>query len=208
MASIVQICNLALLKFGDITITALTDSNREARSCKVLYPILRDKLLYSHAWNFAMERADISAELAAAPAFQWDYAYTLPDDCLMAWELYGTTAKWVVESGKLLTNQDSEIYLRYIRKVETSGLFNPAFVTCLATLLGAELAAKIKGDMKKRAALLEEFYRAELPNAYRLNAIEGNRELSEGEQGIDNGNYSWQTAGHSGDNLKDRVFST
>jgi len=207
-ASAVQICNLGLLKFGDITIASLTEATREGRSCNVLYPLMRDLMLYSHPWNFAMERADISAVLAATPAFQWDYAYTIPVDCLRVWELYGTDDNWQVENRKLLTNKDSEIYIRYIKKIETTGVFNAAFVNCLALRLGAELAAKVKGDSKKRQALLEELYRVELPRAYRLNAIEGNRMLEKGEQAIDEGNYSWQSHGHSGVDIEDKVFSS
>lgn len=196
-ASVVQICNLALLKFGDITITSIDDATREGRACKVFYPMLRDQLLYSHPWNFAMERADISAQLTATPAFQWDYAYTLPTDpvCLRVWELYGTDAEWVVEGGKLLTNQDEEIYVRFIKQVTETGYFNPAFVNCLATLLGAELANKLAGDKKRRLDLLTELNNVLLPEAQRLNAMEGNAPRHKDEQPLDSGNFSWQTEG-------------
>ena len=82
------------------------------------------------------------------------------------------------------------------------------FVNCLALKLAAELAAKINGDAKKRLALLEELHRIELPRAYRLNAIEGKRMLEKGEQGLDKGNFSWQTHGHSGEDIEDQVFSS
>lgn len=194
MASAVQICNMGLLKFGDMTITALSDATREARACNVLYPLLRDQLTYMYPWNFAMARADISAHRADDPDFGYDYAFTVPADCLRVWELYGG-AEWAVEGDKLLTNQEEEIYIRYIKRQEETGRFNPAFVGCLATLLGAELAAKIKGDKNHRLALLEEFHKIELPAAYRLNAIEGNRTKNTDEQPLDSGNFTWQTAG-------------
>uniref|UniRef100_A0A6M3XLV0 Putative tail tubular protein n=1 Tax=viral metagenome TaxID=1070528 RepID=A0A6M3XLV0_9ZZZZ len=194
-ASEVQICNLALLKFGTLTITELGPLTKESRACAVFYPLLRDQLVYSHPWNFAMKRADISAPLADTPAFEWDYAYTLPADCMRVWELYGTDAEWVVESGQLLTNLDKEIYIRYIRQVTTTGNFNPSFVNCLGTLLGAELAAKLAGDNKLRISLLEELHKIQLPAAYVLNAMEGNRPRHKDEQPIDEGNFSWQTEG-------------
>ena len=194
-ASEVQICNLALLKFGTLTIASLDDATKEGRACKVFYPLLRDELIYSHPWNFAMKRADISALVEATPAFEWDYAYTIPADCLRVWELYGTDAEWVVESGQLLTNQDEEIYIRYISQVTTTGNFNPAFVNCLATRLGAELAAKLADDVKLRQVLLEELYRIQLPEAHVLNAIEGNRRRHKDEQPLDKGNFSWQSEG-------------
>ena len=194
-ASEVQICNLALLKFGTLTITSLDDATKEARACKVFYPILRDQLIYSHPWNFAMKRVDISAQLADTPAFEWDYAYTIPADCLRVWELYGSDAEWIVESGKFLTNQDEEIYIRYISEVTQTGKFNPSFVNCLGTLLGAEISAKLAGDNKLRISLLEELHKIQLPAAYALNAMEGNRPRHKDEQSLDKGNFSWQTEG-------------
>ena len=207
-ASAVQICNLGLLKFGDITIVSLTEDTREGRACAILYPQMRDLMLSTHPWNFAMKRADISADLVTTPAFQWDYAYTLPVDCLQVWELYGSTAEWQIENGTLLTNQETEIYIRYLKTFETTGTFSPSFVNCLALRIGAEMSAKIKGNSGKRAALLQELYQVELPRAYRLNAIEGNRVLTAGEQSMDNANYSWQYQGRNIGVVEDKVFST
>lgn len=194
-ASEVQICNLALLKVGNLSITALTDSTKEGRACNVLYPILRNGLLAAHPWNFAMARADISAQLAATPAFQWDYAYTIPADCLRVWELYGTDAEWVVEGGELLTNQDEEIYIRYIRLITETARFSPSFDNCLSMRLGAELAGKLADDKALRTSLLQELYTKHLPEAYALNAMEGNRPVHKDEQTLDKGNYSWQSEG-------------
>lgn len=191
----VQICNLALMKFGNIAISSLEDDTKEARSCKVFYPIVRDNLTYSYPWNFAMARADISAQVATAPAFEFDYAYTIPTDCLRVWELYGSDETWVVEGGQLLTNQEEEIYIRYVKRVTESGRFNPAYCNVLATLLGAELATKLADDQKMRVALLEESEKILIPQAYHLNAIEGNRPLHKNEQGLDKGNFTWQTEG-------------
>jgi len=200
-ASEVEICKLALLKFGEkFTITSIdTPTNREERACSVLYPILRDQITYSHPWNFAMKRADISAQLSTTPAFGYDYAYTLPTDpvCLRVWELYGSDAEWEVESGELLVNQDEEIYIRFIAQVTETGKFSPDYVNCLATLLGAELAAMLMGDggINKRQALLQELNTVLLPKAYRLNAIEGNKPRHKDMQPLDSGNFSWQTEG-------------
>ncbi len=194
-ASEVQICNLALLKVGNLTITALTDSTKEARACNVFYPMMRNELMAAHPWNFAMHRADISAQLATAPAFQWDYAYTIPADCLRVWELYGTDAEWVVEGGELLTNQDEEIYIRYIKLVTETARFSAAFDNCLATRLGAELASKLADDANLRTALLTELYKIHLPEARALNAMEGNPPRHKNEQSLDQGNYSWQSEG-------------
>lgn len=196
MPSAVEICNLGLLKFGDKTIASITaPTTKEERTCKVMYPILRDQMTYSHPWNFAMQRADISAQVTATPVFGWDYAYTIPGDCLRVWELWGSDAEWVVEHGQLLTDQDEEIYIRYISQVTETGYFSPSYVNCLATRIGAELAAKLGKDEKMRAFLLEELNKIELPLARSLNAMEGNPPRHKNEQSLDKGNFAWQTEG-------------
>jgi len=191
----VQICNLALLKVGNLSITSLEDATKEGRACKIYYPPLRNELLAAHPWNFAMSRADISAQLATTPAFQWDYAYTIPGDCLRVWELWGTDAEWVVEGGELLTNQDEEIYIRYIKLITETARFSPSFENCLSVRLGAELAGKLADDKNLRAALLQELYTKHLPDAYSINAMEGNPPQHKNEQPLDKGNYTWQTEG-------------
>jgi hypothetical protein len=194
-ASEVQICNLALLKFGDITISSFEDGSEQANACKVLYPLMRDEMEALHDWNFVTARADISSALATTPAFQFDFAYQLPVKCLRVIELYGTDDEWVREGNNLLTNKEEEILIRYIKQVTTTGNFPPWFVNPLATRLSAELVAKIKEDKNMRLELLRELETVLLPEAYRLNAIEGNRPLTKGEQSADAGNYSWQTEG-------------
>lgn len=191
----VQICNLALLKFGTITINSLDDKTAEARACKVLYPLMRDLLEEAHTWNFVMARADVSALLSATPAFQFDFAYQLPGDCLRVVELYGTEDEWVREGNEILTNKEEEIFIRYIKQVTPTGNFPSVFSNSLATLLAAELSAKLKGDKNMRLQLLKELESILLPEAFRLNAIEGNRPRQIGAQSVDNGNYAWQEEG-------------
>lgn len=198
-ASVTQICNLALLKFGNITINDINDNNAQANACKELYPLMRDELQSMHNWNFALARADITGALQATPAFQFDFSYRLPVKCMRVVELYGTDAEWVREGNLLLTNQEEEIFIRYIQQVTTTGNFPQVFVNSLATRLAAELAAKITQDKGgKRQKLLTELERVILPEAYRINAIEGNRPRTKGEQSMDNGNYSWQREGRGG----------
>ena len=198
MASEVQICNLALLEVGDLYITALADATKEGRACNVLYPLMRDLMMYSHPWNFAMKRVDITGSLTTAPTFPDDwYAYTLPADCLRVWELYGSDEEWSVESGLFLTPQDEEIYIRYIERVTEAGRFNPAYVECLVKRLGAALATKLLGSdgTKIKDQLLAELEKIYLPNARMLNAMESNAPRHKNVQPLDKGNFSWQSEG-------------
>lgn len=55
----VDVCNLALIQLGQLTITALTDENENARRCNVMYEPTRDALLEKHPWRFATEKVTL-----------------------------------------------------------------------------------------------------------------------------------------------------
>jgi hypothetical protein len=200
-ASDIEICNLGLAKFGDKKITTITAPTcKEERECKVLYPLMRDTLTSSHPWNFAMKRADITGSLTTTPAFGWDYAYTLPADCLRVWEFstdYTENPDFEIEGGLLLTDEEEYIYIRYLYQVTETGKFPMAYVNCLATLLGAELAPLIMGSSGQgiRTQLMAELEQRWLPMARRLNAIEGRKKRNTDDEPLDEGNYTWQTEG-------------
>ena len=215
MASETEICNLALIKYGDRLITSINDDSKEGRACKVLFPLMRDEMLYAHPWNFAMRRVDITGSISTSPIFGYDYAYQLPPDCLRVWELYDpytdstatriwysegqldkinvvTEETWEVERDQLLTDREEDIFIRYVIQVTESGYFNPAFSNCLATRLAAELAVKLAKSRSMRTELLQELDSVVLPEARRLNAIEGVKRKHRDQQPMDEGNFSWQ----------------
>ena len=194
MASQVQICNLALLKFGERSILTIDDATVEARACKALWDLIVDEMLTNYPWNFAMRRANLGAYLADTPAFEFDYQYSLPNDCLRIWELYGSDAQWVVEGKKLLTNNETA-EVRYIARIDDEAEFSPLFITCLSVRLAAELVVKLSGNNSMKTALLEELYKVWLPKAQQANIREGNPRLHKDEQAVDKGNFSWQTEG-------------
>jgi hypothetical protein len=85
MASIVDICNLALSHLGDdATVSSISppEGSAQAEHCARFYPIARNTLLEMHQWNFASKRATLAQ--VANPWPEWEYAYALPADCLVA----------------------------------------------------------------------------------------------------------------------------
>ena len=198
MSSQVAICNLALSRFGSASITLITEATKEGRACNVLWSPVRDELIESYPWRFALKRVALGAALAAAPVNEWDYQYTLPADCLRVWELYESDDKsdseWTIEGNVLLSNIEEDLYIRYIASITDTSKYNSAFVKCLATALAAELCPKLSDDRKLRLSLLQEL-EIDIAKAYKLNAIEGNPPKHKDEQGMDEGNFSWQTEG-------------
>lgn len=51
-----ELCNVALGHLGEARIAALSDATAAARACSLHYAPVRDEVLRSHRWNFAMKR--------------------------------------------------------------------------------------------------------------------------------------------------------
>ena len=188
-----QICNMALSKFGARSIGNINDDSLEARKCKVLWNSVLETLLYSYGWNFALTRVSLGSPLSTTPEFGYDYAYSLPGDCLRVWELYNSTSNWAVEGKKFLCSDD-EPQIRYIKRVTDTGLFSPAFVICLATALAVELSTQLADDAKYRQLLQSELNQ-QIASAEKVHAHEGNEPRSKDEEASDAGNFSWQMEG-------------
>lgn len=153
--SALKICNSALIKLGASKIDSLLDSNKAAVLCNEQYSKMRDRLLMSHYWNFAIKRASL-VEDATSPAFEWENRFVLPTDFLRAISTEYNSDEWVIEGGYLLTNE-SEINLKYIAKITTTTEFTPTFDEALAYMIAAELAyplvqsRSLSQDMWKKA---------------------------------------------------------
>lgn len=94
MSSEVDICNLALSHLGDDgAVTAINppDGTVQAAKCAVFYPIARGVVLERHPFRFNTRRA-VLAVSPTTPPTGWDYAYTLPSDCVRPLAVISPTA--------------------------------------------------------------------------------------------------------------------
>lgn len=83
MASVVDICNLALARLGDeATVSSIDppEGSAQAEHCARFYPIARDTLLEAHQWTFCTKRA--TPAVIDAGIVQWQYAYAAPADLI------------------------------------------------------------------------------------------------------------------------------
>lgn len=83
VASIADICNLALSHLGDEATVASIDppeGSAQADHCARWYPQALDEVLQEHTWSFATRRIALANLSFAYP--MWQYAYAQPDDCL------------------------------------------------------------------------------------------------------------------------------
>jgi len=80
MASVVDICNLALGNIRANSINALDESSIEAQVCNQRYDFAVDFVLNAFPWGFAKKVATL-ALLDESPQ-EWTYAYSYPNECI------------------------------------------------------------------------------------------------------------------------------
>lgn len=139
------ICNMALGRIGAKRLNDLdTDDSLEAIHCRLHYERVRNSLLRSHRWAFAISRAELSED-TETPDFQWDHQYILPIDCLRVLLLYDTESSYAIEGDRLLTN-DGEANIVYIRRVTDVNEFDALYVEMLVLHLAARLVMPLSQD--------------------------------------------------------------
>lgn len=165
MASVVDICNLALARLGDDATVASIDppeGSAQAEHCWRFYPIARDSLLEMHDWKFATRRT-VLAELVAE-SFNWTYVYAEPDGAIRLISVLPTSAssddesaEYDAEAGEsgeaLIYTNVANATLRYTARVTDTTKFSPLFTDALAWLLASHIAGPLlKGDSGAAAA--------------------------------------------------------
>lgn len=151
MASVVQICNMALTRIGQSQLIAsLEEQSLAAELCTLHYAEARDNVLRDFDWPFAEARVFLSD--IGSPPVNWAYRYRYPTDCLKARRLaipgnenptsdertpYNVV--YAVGGRAIITNQEAA-ELVYTVRVEDTTYFDPMFVSALSWRLAAELA--------------------------------------------------------------------
>lgn len=85
MASVIDICNLALANLGEqanISSIDPPEGSPHAERCAQFYPIALDSLLEAYDWRFAMRRSALTAYVENDRTDVWKFRYALPAECL------------------------------------------------------------------------------------------------------------------------------
>lgn len=178
----VSICNSALVKLGAERITSLEDGTKRAKLCKEQYEKVRNDLLMSHPWNFAIARKELAEVSTFTPAYEYEKAFQIPSDAkrILATSLNHQPQigerHWAVEidpntGNKLLLCNDSAVSIKYLKDVDES-YFTPAF----AELLAHKLALDLGYSMTQSASLsqlLQRQFDEKLKDVRSFDAQEG-----------------------------------
>jgi hypothetical protein len=194
MASIIQICNMALSHIGAgplISSIDPPDGSVEAGYCATFYDLARTELLEPGNWSFSLKRAELAELTNLSEA--WTYAYALPSDCLRALRVLSPTigvtvftqdevslqpddrygAQFDIEAQILYSNQ-TEATLLYARDVTDTARFTPSFTSALSYLLASYLAgpivkgnegARLGDSLRQRAMAIADLSMAAAANA-------------------------------------------
>lgn len=175
ISSETAIANLALTRLGADRITDLdTEQTEDAAKIKAVFDFLRDEVLRSHSWNFAIDRINFN-KLATTPEFGFNNQFQIPGNVLRI--LPPSTGQgsfnpgeYKIEGDKVLTN-DVTFKSRCVVRIEDTTKWDAAFVELFAARLQAELAYAIVNN-RALAADLFNLYLAKLRAVKAYDAME------------------------------------
>ena len=183
--------NQALAMLGADQISNIdTDTTDNAIKCRAVYESVRDELLRSHVWNFAIAWASVAALAADPDNPNFEYNYTLPTApyCLRVLEIEDNYP-FAIEGRKLLTDQSSPINIKYISRVSNAATLDVSFVSAYTILLAIRLCLSITTSRTLKEDLKTDFALAIL-EAQGNNAIE-----SKWENDVQSETDRWEDAG-------------
>ena len=183
----IDICNQALLKVGQDAITSLDTSSatneeyiHSAKLCNQFYDQALDEVLRMHKWNCCMKRA-IPAQLSETPAFGYDYAFQLPNDCVRIINVFDSADQyddgmvWVVE-GRAIYCDYSTIYLKYVARPQVVSALDALCAQAVICNLALKLCIPLQLNDDWAGRLQNELHNVVLPSARSIDTIE-NKEL-------------------------------
>ena len=152
MVTETDIANMALSRMGHNRLMTSfdDDATTEGNLVRLHYPRLRDSILRSHPWNFAIKRAVLAPE-GSAPAYEYTYKSPLPNDCLKVLrtrvESENIEDDYRIEGRYVLSNSNATS-IEYVSRVTDPAQFDTMFVDMLAWALAAECAMPLINDAR------------------------------------------------------------
>ena len=190
MASQTDIYNAALTIMGEETVLSPGDTSTAAKTLTANYDMIRLGELRRYRWKFSLSRQIIPALASVPAACPYQYAYTLPNNCLKVLDINGMRQTlgsyryrsgleklYEFQDGALVTNIAAPITLHFVKDVTVTTSFDPLFVNALAAALARKCAYRLT-QSNGIVGLCEKEYKKAISEATLMDAIE---KLPEGE---------------------------
>ena len=195
MASDIGIANAALHKLGAKRIVAFTDTSKEGLLANDTYFDIRDSLLRSHPWNFAIELAAL-AEDGTAPEWGFNARYALPEGggatppepCIRVLKVEGedeNSGLWKVQGRFIHTDLSAPLNIMYIKRITDANSMDAMFIDALAQRLAMEWATTLTHDAQIQSQMTNIYNSLKLPEARSIDGQEDIAVQIESSQWID-----------------------
>ena len=164
MASEVSIANVAFVRLGVATISALTDDAPQARIANRTFDHFRDDMLREHTWNWATKRTSLSAS-AAAPEWKFTYAYVLPADYMRLVEVnnpsgYEYRIELTDDGPVIVTDLSAPLEIAYVAKITNVAYWDAKFVAAVSARLAMEWSEQLTAVSTLHETLQKEYLKA------------------------------------------------
>jgi hypothetical protein len=148
------ICTSAMIKLGAEPIEDLQEDSKEARLCRIQYPKIRDAVLRSAPWSFAIKRVQLSPSNTNL-LFGDQNVFQLPQDCVKFLKLYDNRphSRYTIEGDNLMTNLET-VEGWYISNAIEPEKYDPSFKEALASWLAADLCYSLTQSNNLKQELL------------------------------------------------------
>lgn len=156
MATSISICSAALLLLGDSPIADFAENTKRATICANVYPLARLEMMRAHPWNCCVKR-EVLSPLAAAPAFEWPYQFTLPGELLRILQVGydGAPQEYRVEGRRILA-RSNVLRIVYLADVP-EGSWDSLLVETMTKRMVKDLAYPITKSASLGEAKAREF---------------------------------------------------
>jgi hypothetical protein len=154
----VEICNRALALLGQSGVLSTGQEGQEARACELMYDPTVRALLEKGNWTFATRRAKLRM-LDETPVFEFDYAFVLPGEYLKKQAVFfdgievRDTNRYSIEDGKLLTNYNGGVYMKFTYMLVDPKKFSELFAEAVARGIATRTSRDI---VEAPATLIQE----------------------------------------------------
>jgi hypothetical protein len=158
-----QICNRALGRIGDTTISDLADGTKNAEYCGRFLPQAIEHVLGQFNFNFARKRQRLAPN-TEKPLFGWKEQFNYPSDCIRLIKVYGghnqTPEKgdripYQVENGKILADGD-ELSIIYIARPDDPNQLPQSVRNAISTHLAYLLSTALTSNEQLIALIMAE----------------------------------------------------
>jgi hypothetical protein len=138
---------------------------------------VRDSLLRSYPWNFAMRFVSLAGAELPAPLYGFSHKYALPRGgsqgyCLKFWGTENSGIKWRVQGQDLYANAAPPLSCQIVVKVESAAEFDALFAEVLAFDLALAGINRVPtNDVRKSSRLMLAMRKGAVRKAKRADAI-------------------------------------